>query len=157
MSLLNAISSGLAPFNQVHPLENGAAISTHCLYPSHSAVQVLVRGAGESFYVSDGGGAIREAELAGATFGKSDNKYLRLIEKQGLVMERGVIGTKAISLDMVPTAILLVANASKEVADFIFSTWRVAKPRDFKELVRELLSRQAPHLYPLGSAGDRRT
>lgn len=147
MNLIEAILAGIAPFSQFRQLdENGFAFSTHCLYPSHASVQVFVRGAGDTFYVTDGGGAIREAEAAGAVFGRSDSKFMKLIQKQGLVMKNGVIGTEAIPLGTVPAAILLVANAAKEVADFIFSTFRVAKPRDFKELVRELLTKEFPQL-----------
>jgi hypothetical protein len=144
MNLKEIIANGIAPFSQYRELENGVSLSTHCLYPSHASVQVFVRGAGDSFYVSDGGGAIRDAETSGAVLGKSDTKFLKLIQKQGLVMKNGVVGTEAIPIDMVPAAVLLVANASKEVADFIFSTWRVAKARDFKELVREYLVKEFP-------------
>lgn len=144
MKLLDVIAEGLAPFQGAQAMDNGVSLSTHCLYPNHSSVQVFVRGSGERYYVSDDGGAMREAEAAGAVLGKSDTKFLRLIEKQGLIMARGVISTPAIQIDMVPAAVLLVANASKEVADFIYSSWRVAKARDFKELVRELLNREFP-------------
>ena len=53
-------------------LGNGdVAVNTHCLYPSNAVVQVMVRSVTSGFFVSDDGGAIREALTAGVELSKS--------------------------------------------------------------------------------------
>jgi len=89
--------------------------------------------------VTDDGGAFREAENAGAILGNISRRYEKLVGKQGLLIERGIVSSPKIQLEMVPAAILLVANVSKEIADNIFNTWRQTKSRDFKEAVKTLI------------------
>ena len=146
MSLRDVISQGLQPFQNFRDIDNGVSLSTHCLYPNNSSVQVFVRGEGKTYFVTDDGGAMRDVQSSGVIFGASDAKYQRLVQRQGLVMRKGVIATEAIGIEMVPAAILLVANASKEVAEAICNTWRTAKARNFKELVRDLLLREFPNM-----------
>lgn len=146
MSLMDIISTGLAPLQESIPIDGGIAIKTHCLYPSNATVVVSVRGGGNEYVVMDDGRALREATTAGAELGKSLKKYERIATKQGLILSNGVVKTPAIAADLIPMAILLVANTSKEVADHIFSTWKLSHKRDFKETVRSLLKQQFSHL-----------
>ena len=145
MNPANTIREALSGFQTCTEIDNGFVINTHCLYPNHSSVQVAVRGHADEFVVSDEGAAIREAETSGADLGRSLKRYEKFVKKQGLLLERGIIKTPAIDLQTVPLAILLVANSSKEVADYIFGTWRGIKTRDFKELVKELLQPSATY------------
>jgi hypothetical protein len=118
---------------------NGVRVNTHCLYPNNGSVRVLVMGAGDTFFVSDEGGALREATLAGAHIEYTDQKFTKALQSQGLRMEHGVIMSPAVSLEALATAITLVANASKETADWIFEHWRLSRARKFKDLLKELL------------------
>jgi len=139
MSLMNIISAGMAQFQKGTPVSDGIAVSTHCLYPSNATVVVFVRGGEHEYVVMDDGRAFREAATAGAELGKSIKKYERIVAKQGLILSNGVIKSPVIKAELIPMAILLVANASKEIADLVFSTWKPSQRRDFKEAVRSLL------------------
>ena len=48
-----------------------------------------------------------------------------------------------------PLAVVLVANASKELADHIFDTWRLPRSRNFKKLLREALSIEFANVGPV--------
>lgn len=147
MSLQDIISNGLLSFLDLRKIENGVSVKTHCMYPSNTTVSVSVRGGQSGYVVMDDGAAIREAAMAGATFGKSLKKYEKIAHKQGLLLSNGVIKSPPVAAEVVPAAIILVANASKELADYIFSTWKSSNKRDFKESVRLLLSNNFPTVH----------
>lgn len=142
MSLFNIVNDSLTQLQACISINDGVAVRTHCLYPSNSSVTVSVRGGGDRYVVMDDGRAFREAETAGARFEKSIKKYERITSRQGLLLENGVVKTPAIGPDMIPMAILLVANVSKELSEELFSTWRPTAKRDFKEAVRTLLRKE---------------
>lgn len=139
MSLSDQIRSGMLKLQQYHKTADGVAVVTDCLYPSNGVVQVIVRGAGDKYIVSDEGGALREASAAGADLDRSASRFSRAVKMQGLQLDHGVIRSPFVSLETVPVAIVLVANASKELADHVFETWRLPKARNFKQLVKLLL------------------
>lgn len=127
MSLAENVSNIMQSAHQCKMLaDGGVAINTHCLYPSNGMVQVIVRSAGDVFFVSDDGGAIREALSAGAAFTKSmDNKLSAIATNQGLIFNNGIISAPRLPIESIAAAVILVANASKEMADRIFSAHRV--------------------------------
>lgn len=140
MSLSEQIFIGMQRLRQQIDIADGVLVSTDCLYPSNSVVQVSVRAAGDRYLVSDEGSALREVSVAGADSGKTSAHFAHLVKKQGLELEHGVVRSPFISLEQVPLAIVLVANASKELADHIFDTWRLPRTRNFKKLLRAMLS-----------------
>ena len=140
MSFSDQILNGMQRLRQQSDLADGVLVSTDCLYPSNSVVQVSVRVAGDSYLVSDEGCALREVSVAGADSGRSSAHFAHIVTKQGLELDHGVIRSPFISLEQVPLAIVLVANASKELADHIFDTWRLPRSRNFKKILREMLS-----------------
>jgi hypothetical protein len=139
-TLAESVVVGLQSIQRLKPVENGVRVSTHCLYPSNDVVNVTIFGSGSSYIVTDSGRAILEAERAGALIDKPES-YARAkqIKNQGLLMENGAIRSPVVPLDAVPAAIMLVANASKEVADHIFSTYKISKKRDFRLILKDLL------------------
>lgn len=144
MSLQDIISNGLSPFLDFAQIESGVSVKTHCLYPSNATVTVSVRGGPGGYVVMDDGRAMREAAMAGADIPGSLKKYEKIAYKQGLLLSNGIVKSPQVSAEVVPAAIILVANASKELADYIFSTWKSSNKRDFKESVRLLLSHDFP-------------
>lgn len=140
MSLQNIISNGLASFLDLKVIDSGFSVKTHCLYPSNATVSVTIRGGESGYTVMDDGAAMREASMAGAVFGKSLRKYEKIAHKQGLLLSNGIVKSPPVPASAVPAAIILVANASKELADHIFLTWKGSPKRDFKESVKQLLS-----------------
>ena len=139
MNLATVISGQMSSMHAPFGIQNGARLNTHCLYPSNAMVQVAIMGQGSSYFVTDDGGAFKEAEHAGADLRNQDHKYKRLLEKQGLFMDRGTIYSTPVPIEAISAAILLVANASKEVADSIFQQWKIARERDFRILLRNMV------------------
>lgn len=146
MSVIDLANQSLAQIQSCTPLDNGVAVRTHCLYPSNAAVIVFIRGDRGRYVVMDDGRAFSEAEAAGAHFSKSIKRYQRFASRQGLQFKDGIVKTPEIGAEMIPTAILLVANASKELAEELFGTWRPSSKKDFKEAVRALVRRELIHL-----------
>lgn len=142
MTLVLEISNCLAQMHTPFEIPNGVRINTHCLYPSNAMVQIVVMGRKSSFFVTDDGGAFKEAESAGADMKNQDSKYKDMLERQGLFMRNGVIFSPEVQIKDVPAALLLVANASKEIADLIFQHRKIARPRNFKAMVREMLKKE---------------
>lgn len=139
MNLADQIKTRMDEIYRCFSIENGVRVNTHCLYPSNGIVQVLVMGSGSSYFVTDAGGAIKEAEAAGASIDHPDRLFSKTLKKQGLTIRNGAISSPEIPLDSVAAAIGIVANTSKEMADSIFDTWRLHRARNFKDMVRKLL------------------
>lgn len=118
---------------------DGVRVVTHCMYPSNGFVQVVVRGGTDTFFVSDEGGAFREIEAAGVDVEKPDKVIRHLVVPQGLSLVNGMIRSPQVSADSLAISISLVANASKEAADWLFAHSRIKRHRNFKEVVGEFL------------------
>lgn len=125
-------------------MEDGdVVVNTHCMYPSNGSVQVYVSEVPTGFVVSDGGGAMRELVTAGAEFGKhQDEKCLHIAQAQGLKFDRGVVQAPTVPAGSLALAVIMVANVSKEIADQLFAAWKPKRERDFKRLVREMLTHE---------------
>ena len=121
------------------PTTDGVRVTTQCMYPSNSLVNVHVRGGVNSAVVSDDGGALSEAFSAGVTRHIKDGQLTHLVASQGLSVKGGVIRSRPVPLDQVPLAILLVANASKEVASWLYDHANIKKTRDFPQALSNLL------------------
>lgn len=124
----------------VSQLEDGLRVTTHCLYPSNKSVAVAVRGS-HSFVVSDDGGAILELQATGFSDTVSERKLKALVEPQGLLARSGTIYAPSVDLAAVPAAVMLVANASKEVADWGAEHLKFRVKRNFKADLAALLNR----------------
>ena len=126
--LIDEVAARMQSIQRFTPVENGVRVNTHCMYPSNDMVHVTVYGSGSSYIVTDSGRAVSQAEKAGAKIEKPDAfAKARDIKSQGLLMENGAIRSPVVELDAVPAAIMLVANASKEIADHIFNVYRLSR------------------------------
>ena len=123
------------------PTEDGARVTTHCMYPSNGLVDVVVRVGRHSAVVSDDGGAMSEAMSAGINISPNDWQLQRLLSSQGLEIKKGIISAPQVPLAEVPVTILLVANAAKDVAAWRYDHAKVKRHRDFRKALGDLLSR----------------
>lgn len=139
MSLISIVKSALDEIVRVGEYAEGVYVTTPCMYPGNSFVQVIVYGAQNTFSVSDNGGAIRELEGTGASVLKTDKILRAFVKDAGLNYKDGSIFAPICSLEELPIAISMVANASKEMADWLFQTTKVKRTRDFKAIVRAFL------------------
>lgn len=139
MTLIEIVRKELDAVFKLKSVQDGVRVPTHNIYPSNSFVQVIVRGGETSFYVSDEGGAVHEAESAGAEIINPD-KLLRTIALQhGLRIEKGVIKSDFVDASSIPVVIAAVSNASRECADFLFHHARIKIQRDIKKLISDYL------------------
>jgi hypothetical protein len=140
--LASYLADGLRDIAPIEDLGDGLRVTTQCMYPSNGLVQVIVRGGGRFLTISDDGGAVDEAESAGIDLrGRgSDGVLLRVVEPQGLRVQQGVIFAGPTPVEDAATSILLVANASKEVAHWLYDHAKMPRTRDFKEMLSSFLS-----------------
>jgi hypothetical protein len=132
-ALAETLLRGLEEIAEVQVEDDGVRITTHCMYPSHGLVQVTVRGGPRVVVVSDEGGALGEAESAGLDLAsRKDGVLAHLVAAQGLRIKGGVISSPAVPIESASMAVLLVANASKEVAQWLYEHARIKRPRDFR-------------------------
>lgn len=138
---IEAIQSAMNEIALVELINGEIHITTHCLYPSNSAVSVIVRGSGNAYVVTDDGGAIGEIGSTGMREGPNDRQIRALVKAHGLEAKGGVIYAPPVKFDEISAAVLLVANASKEVADWCLSHLRFTQPRNFRRDLSMLLKR----------------
>jgi hypothetical protein len=135
------VEHGLAEIASVKRVVDGVRVTTHCMYPSNGLVQVTVRGGTETVVVSDEGGGVGEALSAGIPPKDYNRTLSRLIGDQGLFMEKGAIFTPRIPIKAAPLAILHVANASQEIARWLYDHMKIERTRDFRVMLAEFLNR----------------
>lgn len=142
MSDIEIIKSGLLAMLDVKGFDGEIHVQTQCLYPSNNGVFVVLRGGGNSFVVSDDGGALNEIRGSGIGLRPSDRQVRAVVAQQGLKVRDGVIYAPPVSLEAAPAAILIVANASKEMADWGLDHLRFSVPRNFRADLTALLERR---------------
>ena len=123
------------------PTADGVRVSTHVLYPSNGAVSVVVRGGEDTFLVSDEGGAVSNLSSSGMPTILSDRMIGAQVRKKGLRVHDGSIMSPMVPLDAVPSAIIIVANASRAVADWGLAHLPFVTPQNFREDLSALLGR----------------
>jgi hypothetical protein len=125
----------------VTDITDGFLVSTQCLYPSNGAVSVAIRGRGNSYVISDDGGALGELRSAGLHQTPTDRQIRAIVQNMGLKVENGQIYSPPVSQEAIPYASMIVANAAKTVADWGLDHLRFAVPRNFRQDLTELLQR----------------
>lgn len=124
--------------------DNRVRVATHCLYPSNSAVNVYVEGGSERFIVHDDGGAVQELGAVGGHSKNAARLIGHLLRPMGLrASEAGVIYSPQVSLDGLAGGIVLVANTSKEAAEFLLHQHKPPK-RNLNALVERILDIEFP-------------
>jgi hypothetical protein len=121
---------------------DGVCVTTHCMYPSNGLVRVMVRGGADTVVVSDEGGALGEALSAGIPIKDYNRTLSYLIKDQGLSIKDGVIFTSRVPISAAPVAILHVANASQEVARWLYDHMKIKRSRDFRVLLADFLKKR---------------
>lgn len=140
MSHVDLIQRELANLFSVNAESGFVRVVTQCMYPSNGYVQVAVRAGENTFVVSDEGGAIEEIVSAGATLTNPDRMVAPLLRPMGLRISKGVISAPACGPSDIAYSISVVANASRTVADWLFSHARIRPHSNFKEVVSNYLA-----------------
>jgi len=122
--------------------EDGSVrVSTHVLYPSNGTVTVTVRGGEREFCVFDDGAAVSEMISAGLRGPIPDRMLRNRVCNRGLEVSKGVIRCPTIPVEGIPAAILLVANASRDVAEWAIERLPFRVVRNFRDDLAVLLDR----------------
>lgn len=121
--------------------DGGVRVSTHVLYPSNGTVTVTVRGGEREFCVYDDGAAVGEMISAGLHGPIPDRLLRSRVRNRGLEVSKGVIRCPTIPLEGIPAAILLVANASRDVAEWAIERLPFRIVRNFRDDLAMLLDR----------------
>lgn len=146
MTLKSIVDASLADAFRSSSQTDGVRVTTHCMYPSHAYVRVFVRGGTDTFVVSDEGAALQEIEAAGAEVTNFDRLLRPFITKQGLQVAKGAISSPYCKEDELAVAVTMVANASRDAADWLFSHTKVKRHRNFKAMLRTMLEEKFNHL-----------
>ncbi len=139
MIALDLVKAVLADAFRTFERSDGVCVTTHCVYPSNAFVQVMVRAGESTFVVSDDGGALRELEAAGADIAEPDKQLKKLVGQHGLSIYNGVVSAPSCDVAALPVAIALVANVSRDCADWLFAHTKIRRRRDFKLLLRQFI------------------
>lgn len=147
MSLRDTIQDAMQDAFRLHEGPDGVRVTTHCVYPSGQLVSVVIRGGENTFTVSDDAGAIAEIEAAGATLASPERAIRQVVRTYGLECDKdtpkrlstGSIYRPYVDRNGLALAIALVANASKDAADFLFHSQKIPRERNFKVLLRKFL------------------
>src|ERR1700743_16119 len=134
------ISHYLNQLSTIELLQDGVRVTTQCLYPSNGLISVVVRGGNETVIVSDEGGALSEAASAGIQIPFSDQLLVSQIRAQGLKVSKGRIVSPRVPIEASAMAVLLVANASKEIAQWCYDHSKLKRSRDFRKILADFLN-----------------
>lgn len=140
MNHVELIQRGLADLFGVEAGDDFIRVTTQCMYPGGGLVQLAVRCGEDTFVVSDDGGAIRQIYAAGASLINPDKMINPMLKQMGLKIGKGIIRAPACSSGDVAYSIAIVANASKAVADWLFSHVKIRPHYNFKEVVSNFLA-----------------
>jgi len=137
--LAHFILRDLSEMTAIKRVDDALRVTTHCMYPSNGLVQVTVRGGANTIVASDEGGAMGEAMAAGIPIKDYNRQLAHLIKSEGVLLKDGVIFTPHMPIEAAPLAILLVANASQEIARWLYEHTKIPRTRDFKEMLASFL------------------
>lgn len=135
------IKEALCSSISVTQLEDGVRVTTHCLYPSNGTVTVTIRPGLGGYIVGDDRGATSEAWSCGLATLATDKQIRPLLKSYGLHVNNGEILSPPVGENELAAAILLVANAAKDVADWSLAHLRERPKRNFKAELASLLER----------------
>jgi hypothetical protein len=141
-NIYEPLADGLRSLAALRQIEGGWRVVTHCMYPSNGLVEITVRGGARTIVASDEGGAFGEALSAGIAVRDYSKSVAHIVREQGLLMREGVIYTPQVAIEAAAPSVLLVANASQEVARWMFDHTKIRRPRDFRVVLSEFLRKR---------------
>ncbi len=140
-TLAENIRQSLAKIASCDATGMGVCVTTHCMYPSNGLVQVFVRGGASTVVVSDDGGAMSEVLSAGIPNIPSEGHLNRFLRAQGLTISEGVISSPRVPVEAAPMAVMLVANAAKEMSQWLYDKAKLKRVRDFQKILSAFLEK----------------
>jgi hypothetical protein len=139
--LAGMIAESMADYTGIETVDDYLRITTQCLYPSNGLVRVSVRLNGPWAIVSDDRGALNEAQSAGLDVVVPDRSLAHVATRYGAEIKNGTVFAK-VPLESVAGTAVFVANASRAVADWMYTHSHFRPIRDFRALLADLLKQK---------------
>ena len=137
---MEQVREAITEFSQCFEDDQKIAIPTQYLYPSNEFVTVYVAPTrGESFSVSDGGGALDTLSSHGIQLDEPEKKLASFCTDRALKARGGIIVTKPLPISALTTGIISVASASRDFARRELRTERSHRRRDLVAAVGHTL------------------
>src|ERR1039458_4694313 len=140
-NLVTLITDGLQEMAAIKRVPEGVLVTTHCMYPSNGLVRVMVRSGENTVFASDEGGAMGVALAAGIPVKEYGRQLAHLVKAQGVLIRDGIVFAPPMPIEAAPLSVLLVANASQEIARWLYEHMKIKRTRDFKELLASFLKK----------------
>lgn len=149
MMIEDVVMSAMGEWPRVFEQDGEIIVPTHCLYPSNGSVTVSVCPAiGGHYLVTDRGGAYDEVGSSGSRLAPfvAARMIKHLASGYGLTVDGNcLIRADRVKPDELMSAIILVANASKDAASDMLHRFKPRLRRNLKAELAELLEVQFPH------------
>jgi hypothetical protein len=136
--LAGTIEESLTGITRTDLLEDSLRITTQCLYPSNGFIRVSVKLSGTMIIVSDDRAGLNEAQGAGLDAEVPDRSLRHLVSPYGAEIRDGNVFS-VVPIESAATTVILVANASRTVADWMYAHSRIKPTRNFRALLTDLL------------------
>jgi hypothetical protein len=144
MTLLSTVRLALSAWPEARLIGSSVLVPTHCLYPSGGVVSVRVDGGVDTFGISDGAGAVEVLEGAGGHDMPNISRIVRSLAKRNnlLVDRQGAVYSPPVKKEDLVTTIVVVANASKQIAEHLLQHYRPHLDRNFRTQLDHFLKRR---------------
>ena len=128
--------------------ENGVMVHTHCLMPSGTTVNVLVQPGTGGVIACDFGAAYKEAISHGVSPTEHERTISQRLKAKGLHLNGGQIVAPQVGLDEAPMAVVLVANAAREIADYLLDAPKPTTREPVASVVSKILRTKYARFVP---------
>ena len=149
MMIADVVMSSMKGWPSAFEQKGEILVPTHCLYPSNGSVTVSVcPSIGSTYLVTDGGGAYDDVGASGSRLAPfvAARMIKHLASSYGLTVDGNcLIRAERVKPDELMSAIVLVANASKDAAGDMLHRFRPRLRRNLKAELADLLEVQFPH------------
>ncbi len=144
MSFIKTIEKSLNDYAAYVGVGSDVAVPTHCLYPSNKVVSVMISGGPRECVVSDNGGAISELTTSGLLLSNKDGHFAHikdLCKDRGVKFSQGQVVSPPVPIEGLVSALVMVANASKDIANWGIQSIKPRRKRNMRSEVSRILGR----------------
>lgn len=138
-SIFEMVQRDIVDLTTAELTTNSMRLTTQVLYPSNGMVRVSLRLQNGKVSASDDGGAVYEAQSAGAFLGGSARSLKHIVAPHGLTFADMAIVSPFVTPESALGVAVLVANASSEAAHWMYANAKVRPSHNFRQLLADLL------------------
>lgn len=139
MRHIELITHSLSDIFQIFEDGDSVRVTTHCMYPTNTFVSVKIIGGTDSFIVSDNGNAFKELTSTGSNWYPTKLAISAFEKQHGITIKDSAVVSPLVPKESLGVAIALIANASKNLAAWLFDHAKIKKKYDFDSIVKQFL------------------